>query len=165
MSLFSVSFRKQVKDFLAPVIRGEYWIDFIYYLIKPLQTAINDNVNFEEEQERRAKYNGQKMIVQTALNEIMSVTSAPFILVETRQSFLNIAPVFYNEPEPEITGVTGNESENTITTLNNSEETAFAEDVVVKIPVGLSTTSFDANVEAEFLKYKVTGVTYRIETY
>ena len=165
MSLFSVSFRKQIKDFLAPVLRGEYLIDLFYYHLKPLQTAINTNVDFEEEQERRAKYNGQKIVLQTALNEIMSVTSAPFILVETRQSFLGIAPVFYNVFEPSITAVIGNVGENTIAVLNNSEETAYIEDVVVKIPVSLSTTNFDANVKAEFLKYKVTGVTYRIETY
>lgn len=165
MSLFSVSFRKQVKDFLAPILRGETTIDFLYSLMKPLQTAINDNVSFEEETERRAKYNGRKIIIQTALNEIMGVTISPFILVETRQIFLGIAPVIYNEGEIGITAVIGNEVENTMIIINNSEETAFSEDVVVKIPIGLSTTDFDTNVEAEFLRYKVAGVTYRVETY
>lgn len=165
MSLFTTSLRQKIIEFLPPVLRGVSFVDYLYSLMKPLQTSLNDNVTFEEEWERRAKYNGRKIILQTALNEIMSVTIAPFILVETRLTFLDIAPVIYNFTEPDLTAVIGNESENTIIIINLSEEDTNSEQLIIKIPVGLSTTTFDENVEAEVLKYKVSGVTYRVETY
>lgn len=56
---------------------------FLYSLLEPLQTLTDELKTFETGEKKRARWNGQKMVLQAALNDIFGVTSAPFILVET----------------------------------------------------------------------------------
>lgn len=165
MSLFETDFRKQVKDFLAPVMRGESLIDYFYSLVYPLQTNLENNQDFEVQLSDRVRYNGQKIVMQEAINNIMNVNFAPFIIIQPRETFLGIAPVLYNETEPFFTSIIGNGGEDTMIIINESEETPLLADFTVLIPVGLNNPDFEAKVRAEITLIKVAGVSFDIQTY
>ena len=166
MSLFATNFRKQVTEWLAPVLRGSSHIDWLYSLVYPLETALTIDSTFETSVLDNIRYNGQKMVLQGGLNEIFGIAVAPFILIETRQTFNGLPALVLDQVEiGETSIVLDNTEGDTMLILDESEETPFDEDFVVKIPIGIYTPALEAQVDSQVIKYKVAGTTYRIETY
>lgn len=165
MSLFDTTFRKQVFDYLPPVLRNSELVDYLYSLLIPIESRLIDDTAFEAENRDETRYNGQKIVLQAGINEIMGVTIAPFIIIVPRKTFLGIAPLILNESEVDETAriVNETESEETMLIINNSEETVFDEDFVVEIPASLSTSAFDERVDAKITRMKAIGLTHRIE--
>ncbi len=137
--------------------------DFLSALVKPLQTNTDLIKIFETDVTKRAKFNGQKIVLQEALNNIFGVTSAPFIiveLVETIGSSLyfyepsELSPVYFSEPV-EIDPVY----------FFESSEITSGYDFKIKIPSGIYTAELDRRIKAETTLVKLVGKTFITEIY
>jgi hypothetical protein len=138
--------------------------DFLSSLVKPLQTNTDSLLTFETEYKKRAKFNGQKIVLQAALNDIFGVTSAPFIIIETNQGIGNntyffepaeLSPVYFSEP-----------TENDPVYLFEPSELGPVDyDFKVLIPSGIYTAELDRRIKAETNIYKVAGPRFITEIY
>jgi hypothetical protein len=138
--------------------------DFISSLVEPLQNSSNSLDNFDTEYRKRAKFNGQKIVLQAALNDIFGVVAPPWIIVENNASAgqntyfyepSESSPVYFYEP-----------LENDPVYFYEPGELLNPEyDFKVKIPVGIHTAELERRVRAEVNTYKVVGTRFIIETY
>ena len=137
---------------------------FIASLLAPLQEKTDETKTFEEEQLRRARYNGQKIVLQAALNEIFGITSLPYIIVETNRGIggntyfyepAEATPVYFSEPS---------ESE-PVYFFEPGELVAEDYDMRVLIPSGIWTAELERQVRAETLTYKIGGPKVIFDTY
>lgn len=160
MSLFGTTFRKQVTDFLPPVIRGESTIDWLYSLVEPVESALNAEAVYIDALDDLLRYKGQKIVLQSALNTLLAVVG---IVVVCRRTFNGIAPVLYNETESsaEETAITANPPYTSMVTINESEESNDA-GFDVQIPVGIWTQALEDEVEYYVKLLKASGTTYTI---
>lgn len=138
--------------------------DFISALVKGLQTNGLSMKAFETSEKKRAKFNGQKIVLQAALNDIFSITSAPYIIIETNQQIGNNIYLFESS---ELAPVYTNElSENDPTYIFESSELFTVDfDFKILIPVGIYTTELQRQVSAQATLYKLAGTRFIIETY
>jgi hypothetical protein len=142
---------------------GSQLKDFLSAVLEPLQTNTDAMKEFETEYTKRAKFNGQKIVLQEALNDIFGVTVAPFILIELNES-IGFNSYFYNEAELSPVYFK-NESENDPHYNFNAAEITSDYDFIVKIPSGIHTAELERRVRAEVNLYKLVGKTFDITTY
>lgn len=138
--------------------------DYLAGLVVGLQTNGATMKTFETEYKKRAKFNGQKIILQAALNDIFGITSAPFIYIETNQSVgsnlyffepSELTPVYFSEP-----------SENDPVYFFEPSELGTEDyDFIVFIPVGIYTTELERQVRAQTTLFKLAGTRFIIDTY
>lgn len=134
--------------------------DFLAALVKPLQTASDSLDDFETEYRKRARFNGQKIILQEALNDIFGVTG---IYIEHNQ---DIGENLYFYEEAELSPVYFyEESENDPVYFFEPSEVTMDYDFTVFIPTGIHTAELERRVRAEVNLYKIAGTTFNIDTY
>jgi hypothetical protein len=138
--------------------------DYISALLKPLQTNTDSLKTFETENKKRAKFNGQKIVLQEALNNIFGVSVAPFILVEINPGIGG--NTYFFEPA-ELQSVYFSEASELapINMYEASELTSVEYDFKVRIPVGIHSAELERRVRAETTLYKLAGTKFIIETY
>lgn len=137
--------------------------DYISALIKPLQTNTNSLKVFETEYKKRAKFNGQKIVLQSALNNIFGVAIAPFIIVTPNRE-IGENSYFYNDAEISPMYFY-NDAEVNPKFSYNATEVVSDFDFLIEIPIGIYTTDLERRVRAEANLYKLAGVTFDIITY
>lgn len=164
MGLFATDWRKQVERLLPSFKRGTSTIDWLTSLVVPLFTNGTTWDAFDTEIRKRARFNGQKMVLQAALNDIFGVISAPYIIVESQHSVV-VNVFIYNEGEG-LNRFSYNEGETTppLYTFNESE-TPDTFDFLVKIPSGIHTAELERRVTEETRTYKLAGKTFDVITY
>lgn len=165
MSLFVINWRNVVINLLPSFLRSKSLVDFITALLEGLKIKSSEWLSFDLDVRKRAKFNSQIVVLRAALNDIFDVTSSPFILVETTLSTGQIV-YFYNESEAITPTHFHNDIESKPVYFYNSSEvstntTAF----VVKIPIGIYTAELERRVKSEVNTYKLSGLTFSIETY
>jgi len=152
-----------MKD-LNVVSGGSQLKDFLASLVKPLQTNTDLLKTFETQTTKVAKWNGRKIVLQAALNDLFGITSAPFIYIEwnrdiaTNQYFYEsseLTPVYFSEP-----------SENDPVYIAEDSELGTVDyDFIIYIPVGIYTTELERRVRAYANLYKLAGPNFQILTY
>jgi hypothetical protein len=137
--------------------------DFLSSLLAPLQTNTDNMKSFETEYNKRSKFNGQKIVLQEALNNIFSVTVAPFIIVETN----NVPGInlYVFEPAENSPIIVKEITEGDPLYIFESGEITSDYNFLVKIPVGIYTAELDRRIKAETNRYKIVGVTFTTVTY
>lgn len=166
MSLFGTNIRTQIQNYLPPEVRGSSWIDLLYSLLYPLHELLQSNVNFESDVLMRLKYNGQKIKLQAALNEIFGITIAPFIYIETRRTFIGTSALILDESEVGETSIVTDETEpGTMLVIDESEETIQDFDFIVYVPLSIAVGDVLDQVRAEVQVYKIAGVNFDVQTY
>jgi hypothetical protein len=127
--------------------------DFLAALVKPLQTMTNSLLSFETQVRKRSKFNGQKMVLQAALNDIFAVAGPDYIIIETQTS-IGVNAYLYNEDELSITRYSFNEGEGDTLYIFNEGEVVDSPvyDFIVKIPVAIYTAELERRVRAEILR-------------
>lgn len=143
---------------------GSSFLKFITALLEPLQTMTNGMKSFETQEVKRSKWNGQKIVLQAALNDLFGVTSAPFILVETNQD-LGQNTYFYEAAELPAVYFSEASENDPVYFFESSETVAEDYDFKVLIPVGIWTTELERQVRAQTFLYKLAGPKFIIETY
>lgn len=163
MSLFNITWRTQVSNLLPWFKRLTNLIDYITSLLEPLKTKAAEWVTFDNDIRKRAKFNGQAMVLAAGLNDIFGVTVAPFILVETVNN-VGLTTFIYNDNE-DITYFYNNTEPEGATFIYNQSEIILDYDFVVSIPAGIYTAELDARITAEVKTYKLAGKKFITQTY
>lgn len=164
MSLFDINWRTRVNNLLPSFKRSTSLIDFITALLEGLDVKAQEWFAFDVEIRKRAKFNSQVVVLRAALNNIFGISSSPFILVETEQSFGRLIYI-YNAAEGNDPTYIYNSSESQTIYIYNSTETVISGAFIVKIPVGIYTAELERQVRAEVNTYKLAGMSFSIETY
>lgn len=138
--------------------------NFISSLVKGLQTKTDEVAPFYVNLFTRASYyNGRKMVLQKALNEIFAL-AVNSIRIESNRVASTAAFIYESS---ESTQTYFKESTEAIQTYvyESSEFVASAADFTVKIPVGIYTAALDRAVSAEVTLFKLAGKTFVVITY
>lgn len=141
----------QVKDFLAALTKG-------------LQTNGALMKTFETEQTKRATWNGRKMVLQAALNDIFGITADPFIIVETNQN-LGTNRYFFRASELSPVYFSRTIENDPVYFYRSSELIPVDYDFVIHIPSGIDTAELERQIKAQTNLYKLAGPSFIIDTY
>jgi hypothetical protein len=147
-------------------LRSISLVDWITSLVQPIQVVISANVPYDEETRRRAMYNGQKIVLQDALNVIFGQVPNT-IYIETNLTLVAIEYI-YTEPEAPLIAYTYKEAEVTNPFFSFTEAEAAGAgsyDFIVFVPVGIFTTELERRIRSEVSRYKLAGKTFTIQTY
>lgn len=138
--------------------------DFLSALLKPLQTNTDALLTFETQVTKEAHWNGRKIVLQAALNDLFGITSAPFIYIEWNR---DVGTNFYMYESTELTPVYFSEpSENDAVYLSESSELPSADyDFIVWIPTGIWTIEVERRIKAYTNLYKLAGPSFITDTY
>lgn len=143
---------------------GSSFLKFVISLLEPLQTMTDGMKTFETQELKRAKWNGQKIVLQAALNDLFGITTAPFILIETNQD-LGQNTYFYEDTELVPVYFFEASENDPVYFFEDSETTPEDYDFKVLIPVGIWTIELERQVRAQTTLYKLAGPKFIIETY
>lgn len=138
--------------------------DFLAAIVSPLQYNGDLMKTFETEQTKHAKWNGRKIVLQAALNDLFGITSPPYIIIETNQDIgtnlyffeaSELQPVYFSEA-----------SEADPVYFFESLELGVTDyDFKVLIPSGIWTTEVERRIKAYTRLYKLAGPTFITEVY
>jgi hypothetical protein len=138
--------------------------DFLSALVSPLQTATESLNIFSALYEKRVRFNGRKMVLQAALNDIFGITVEPYILIETYLDFAE--NVYLYEPSESTPLSIFEEAEDTeFFFFESAEIPTEVFDFIVKIPAGIYTLALDRRIKAETTLLKLAGKTFITQTY
>ena len=132
---------------LPPIMRSTTIIDFLSSLTAPLTSLAASTKPFYDDQLIIAKTTSQKMVMQQALNDLMGVTSSPYIYIVNNQT---IEITSYVWPEGQgITLYVWQEGEGLITYVLTEAEAAALTGIhfTVYIPNALGTVGEDRVTE------------------
>lgn len=153
-----------MKDLLTTNNAGTQVKDFLAALTVGLGTNGSVMKTFETQQLKRSKWNGRKMVLQAALNDIFGITTAPFIIVETNQS-LGTNKYFYRASELSPVYFSRAIENDPVFFYRSSELIPVDYDFLVKIPIGIDTAELERQVKAQTNLYKLAGPKFLITTY
>lgn len=138
--------------------------DFISGLAQPLQYQSGIMDSFYIDLLARSQYNGQKMVMQKALNEIFATGyGAHEIIVQLNNSLTDYLYFFEaSETSPEYFFES---AEATPVYFFEPSETPPAASFTIKIPVADYTAELDRRIKAEVNGMKLTGKTFLTTTY
>ena len=137
---------------------------FLTSLLEPLQTVTDGMLAFETQEVKRSKWNGQKILLQAALNDLFGITVAPFIYIETNQD--PARNTYFYEASELVAVYFSEESEDAPIFLFESSELPAADyDFTVFIPSGIHTAELERQVIAYTNLYKLAGPNFTTDTY
>jgi hypothetical protein len=162
MKIFdAVEWRKQVINLLPPVVRGGNVVDFVSSLLVGLQTKGDEMDAQEDIWLKTATFNGQKMVLQAALNDLMVLTG---IYIE-----INSSPnenVFLYEAVEILPVYLYDSTEATpVYFFDESEVLANDYDFIIYIPILDHTAEVERRVKNYANLYKTAGTQFKIDTY
>ena len=138
--------------------------DFISSLIQSLQFNSDQLDPFYENLLKRSKYNGQKMVLQKALNEIFATGGgAHEIIVQTILDPTTY--LYFYEPSETVFEYFFEPSESDPIFFFEPSETPSPYDFEVKIPVADWTAELQRRVTSETELIKIVGKTFTVITY
>lgn len=162
MGYFDHDITELVKSAVPPKKRSISVISFLKSLVYPLQyLASRDSIYFNREVVR-AQYNGQKIVMQTALNDELLLAANTIVVVTVDDSG---AGMFVgNTGEVPVTYV-GNKSESGITWMGNSAESGIPleYDFKIQVPSAQNTTDNINLITHLADRMKMAGKQYLIE--
>lgn len=149
---------------LKTIPNGTQLVDFISALLSPLQTNTDSLKSFETLVSKEAVWNGRKMVLQAALNDLFGITISPFIIVETNRSIGSIL-YFFRRSELKPKYFFRRSESRPVYFFTGAESIATNYDFKVKIPVGIWTAELERRVKAYTNLYKLAGPSFIIVTY
>jgi len=160
MGFFNLTWKTQINRIMPPVMRGVNTIDFVGALVEGLQFNSIEYSDFEDELRTRARYNGKKLVLQAALNEIFGIIAAPFIIIAWRRGIAS--PTYFHPIVNDNTAYFFPLSDLTTAFFHAESDAGTGKDFTVEIPSGIHTTELEQKVNAEVIAYKIAGVSFDI---
>jgi hypothetical protein len=158
MGLFGTNWKIQVEIIQAPVYRVGALLDFLRALGGQLQSS-NDAVGaFDATVRKQAKWNGQKIVLQGALNDYFGL-AANTIYITTNSVHPSI--YCYNEAES-VFIYCYNELEATKLYCWNEAEVSSPYSFTVAIPIGIYTAELARRVTSIVNLFKLAGTTFNV---
>jgi len=166
MSIYNLDFDLLIKEYLPPDKRKPVEISWLNALLAPLQTLHNDTfLVYRPYIIGQAKQNGQRIIMESILNDVFNVTGPQFIYIDNSGN--NILPdIFFNESEGLTPFVFYNESEGQPPAIfNNESEVTNNRRFVVFVPLAIYNLYGPSNISAEVDRLRPYSTFYTIQSY
>lgn len=161
MGLFTTDWKIQVEKIQAPVYRVGALMDFLRGAASQLNVNGALLNTFDITVRKQAVWNGQKIVLQAALNDYFGLAANQIQVVTN----LNVgASYIYRESELRPTYFY-RESESTRRYFYRESEFTSGYNFTVRIPVGIYTAELNRRVIAVVNIYKVIGLTFNTVTY
>lgn len=158
MSIYDLTFLKQIRRLLPIRKRKIKRISWIRDLLEPLQTLKDQIFNiYRPDVVERAKYNSQTIVLEYILNKKFDPAMKRIYIVNFLTNLIYVYIFKKSENKPTYIY---KKSEAKPLYLFKSSEYAVDFDFIVHCPVGLA--GQDKQVRAEIDKYKVAGVNYTV---
>jgi hypothetical protein len=138
--------------------------EFLAALLFPLQSLTTSMDSFDTLMKKSAKFNGQKMVLQAALNDLFSITVDPKILIENNFANAN-ENYFYNTAETTKQYFFNSAELDAFYFFNTAETTSQSYDFKVLIPISLYNSELERRVKNETTLLKLAGTRFIIQTY
>jgi hypothetical protein len=151
-----------MKDILVDGV-GTGLRDFISALVYPLQSLTSEMNTFEADAKKRARLNGQKMVLEAGLNSIFGVTIDPKILINNNSA--DATQAIYNDSELIDVFFFSSAENDPKYFLNDSEASVIPYDFLVRIPTGIYSAELERRIRNEVTIYKLAGTRFLIEQY
>lgn len=164
MSLFNIDWSTQVNNLLPSEYRSNTVKKFIRALIEPVNTKSIEWDAFDTDVRKRAKFNGQILVLASALNNIYNINVAPFIRIETVVGQAT-TKFIYNQAENNTEFIYNQAEFQTLYFYNSTEVVTEIVDFKVLIPSTIYTSELEDRVRAEVNNYKLAGKRFTIEQY
>jgi hypothetical protein len=166
MSIFNLNVDLVVREFLPPDKREDVEISWLNALLAPLQTLHDDTfLVYKPDVKARAKHNGQKVVLESILNDTFGVVGPQFILIDNTGDNV-VADILYNESEGLPDFILHNESEaEPAVYFNNESELTNNREFVVKVPLAVYTAEGEAAIKFEIDRLRPYSTFYTITTY
>lgn len=166
MSVYTVNFNDFVTDYLPPDKREPVNKAFLSACLEPLATLHNDTYNvFKPDIIDRTKHNGQRILMESILNDVFSVTAAPFIYIDNSGD--NITPdIFFNEAEGLPAFIFFNEAEGQAPAyFNNEAEVTNNRNFVVYVPAAVYASVGEPAIKQQVDRLRPYSTFYTIVQY
>jgi hypothetical protein len=163
--LWNIIFKVQAIQLLAPIYRSVSLSALVQSLVHPMDDLVPDAKDKFVYQRNRARFTGQKIVMQAALNFLNNITAAPFILVTTVRT-QNDTIYLYDESNATQSFIY-DETDLNITYFRDESE-SFAPgtfDFIVWIPAVRYTAELEEKVKAEVENMKLPGKKFNIIQY
>lgn len=163
MSFFATSWVDQAKNLLPPVVRNGSFQAFIQALFSSIIYESALYLTFETLILNKVRFNGQKMVLQGALNYLMGITVAPFIYISVDRNFRSNLFVFSTGEVKKAFVKSKLETPTTYVNATSESPTVYA--FTVYIPIGIYTSTVINQVTAYTKLYKLAGKRFNVTSY
>ena len=166
MSIFDLNYNLLVREYLPPDKREDKAVSWLTALLEPLQTLHDDTyLVYKPDVTGRAKQNGQKIILESILNEVFSVVGPQFIYIDNTGDNIT-ADIFYNESEALPPFILHNESElEPPVYFNNEVELTNNKEFIVYVPLAIYTAVGEPAIKYEVDRLRPYSTFYTIQIY
>jgi hypothetical protein len=165
MSIYDINYRDFVADYLPPDKREERQIAWLTSLLKPLDTLHIDTFgDYKEDIIYRAKQNGQRILMESILNDTFGVIAAPFIYIDNTGDDIT-SQIFFNQSEGLPPVWFFQESETTPVYFNNESELTNNKQFKVYVPVAVYAAVGENAIKAEVDRLRPYSTIYTIIQY
>ena len=166
MGLYDINFTDFVLDYLPPDKREPVNKSFITALLAPVQTLHDDTFfTFKPLTEEQTKHNGQRILMESILNNTFGVTAAPLIYIDNSGD--NITPNdLFNESEGLTPLFLFNESEGQAPTyFYNESEVTNNREFIVYVPAAVYASVGEDAIKTEIDRLRPYSTFYTILQY
>ena len=166
MSIYTLDYNVYINEFLPPDKRGTVQKAWLGALAAPIITLHSDIfTTYYPDVIGRAKQNGQKIIMEDALNSTFGVAGPSFIYIDNTGD--DVGPkIFFNEGEgyPGVTLYNESEGETPFYFVNEPE-TVKNNDFIVYVPAAVLASVGAPKIAAEVDRLRPYSTTYQIISY
>jgi hypothetical protein len=166
MSIYSVDFEAFVRDYTPPNKREAQTLAWLNAVFVPLGQLHADTFDvYKPYIEDRAKQNGQRIVLESILNESFSIVAPPYIYIDNSGDDAS-STLFFNEGEglPGVTFFNVSEAQPPEYFINSSE-TNNNRDFVVYVPTAVYSAVGEDAIKDEIDRLKPYGTFYTIIQY
>lgn len=166
MSIYSIDWDAFVSDYLPPNKREPQTLAWLKAVFSPLATLHQDTfVTFKNFVEDRAKHNGQRIVMESILNNIFAVPGPNLIYIDNSGDDAT-GNLFFNESEglPPVTLYNQSEGQAPFYFINEGEVTNNR-GFVVYVPSATYASAGEDAIKSEIDRLKPYGTFYTIIQY
>jgi len=166
MSVYTINWDNFVIDYLPPDKREPVTLAFLQANLEPLNTLHLATFNvFRPDIKDRAKQNGQRILMESILNDVFGVVAAPFIYIDNSGD--NVTPdIFFNIAEGLPAYILFNESEaQPPAYFNNKAEVTNNRNFVVYVPTAVYAAEGEPAIRQEVDRLRPYSTFYTIVQY
>lgn len=163
--IYDINYTDFVKDYLPPDKREEKEISWLVALLAPLETLHIDTFGaYRTDIIYRAKQNGQKLLMESILNDTFGVVALPFIYIDNSGD--NVEPTVFFQTTEGLDGVLFfNVSELTPQFMSNEIEVNNNKEFKVYVPIAVYTSVGEPAIKKEVDRLRPYSTIYQIITY
>lgn len=166
MGIYTINWGDFATDYLPPDKREPVTKAFLAANLEPLNTLHVDTFDvFKPDIIDRTKHNGQRILMESVLNAVFSVVSAPYIYIDNSGD--NVTPdIFFNQSEALPPYYFFNEAEaQTPAYFNNEVEVTNNRNFIVYVPAAVYASVGEAAIKQQVDRLRPCSTFYTIVQY